>query len=472
MFRKLISKYGLATHLALLAALPVALTPFVNAAAVAVATLWLAFFAALWIFAEPSVRPSERQSEARLRVISGTLRDPLAWFFFVAVLFALVRWLNGGVKMAYDAETSSWSIAAAAIPFFPASVGSEGLVPLAVAVAAAVMVCGIRQGLGYNARIWFGFAAATVAGAEGLAAAICAACEVPAFSKAASSCALANAPFWGSLFGPWVFFALATGVHAESRKWGGLRLLSCVAVSGCMAAQVFFMPPLFAAAYLVIAMLFAVFCLAWAGRVASSGAAARCFVFLVFGSAVVVFLVLTVSPEALRAAKLVALDPTTVFTEAWRTTSDALSRVARAMWLKEPWCGVGVGAFPLQAPFLVQPEDWSALPPQPVRAINGYWMMLAEKGVLGATLLATGTMLLLGYYGKRFVEAWKVARSDEGGAMVSICPPMVWVAPIVLALVLAEAPFTSLFSSSTFVLPMTAALALASATFPKSKEGS
>ena len=194
MFRKLISKYGLATHLALLAALPVALTPFVNAAAVAVTTLWLAFFAALWIFAEPSVRPSERQSEARLRVISGTLRDPIAWFFFVAVLFALVRWLNGGVRMAYDAETSSWSIAAAAIPFFPASVGSEGLLPLAVAVAAAVMVCGIRQGLGYNARIWFGFAAAMVAGAGGLAAAICAACDVPAFSKAARC--LVRGCFW------------------------------------------------------------------------------------------------------------------------------------------------------------------------------------------------------------------------------------------------------------------------------------
>lgn len=326
MFRKLISKYGLATHLALLAAIPVAITPFLAAQAVALATLWLALFAVVWLFAEPSVRAGERHSDARLRVVSGVLRDPIAWFFFIAVVISFLRWLNGGIKMAYDAETSSWSVAPAVIPFFPGSVGSEGLLPLAVVVAAFVLVCGIRQGLGLNARIWFGFFAATVAGVGGMAAAICAICDIPAFAKAASG-GFPDAPFWGSLFAPWVFFALATGVHAEVRRWGGVRILSCVAVSGCVAALVFFTPPLIAAVYLVVAILFSMFCLVWTGRVSASGAAARCFVFLVFGSAVVVFLMLTLSSDEFRAAKLSALDPAIALTDAWRETSAALSRL-------------------------------------------------------------------------------------------------------------------------------------------------
>ena len=469
MFRKLISKYGLATHLALLAAIPVATTPFLAAQAVASATLWLAFFSAIWLFAEPSVRAGERHSDARQRVVFGILRDPISWFFFIAVVISFLRWLNSGIKMAYDAETSSWSVASAAISFFPGSVESEGLMPLAVIVAAFVLVCGIRQGLGYNARIWFGFFAATVAGVGGMAATICATCEMPVFSKAAA-CGFLDAPFWGSLFAPWVFFALAAGVHAEARRWGGVRVLSCVAVSGCVAALVFFAPPLIAAVYFVVAILFAMFCLAWASRVSSSGAAARCFVFLVFGSVVVVFLILTLSSDEFRAAKLSALDPAVALTEAWRETSASLSRVAKAMWLKDPWCGVGIGAFPLQAPFLVQTGDWASLPPQPVRALNGYWMLLAERGVLGAAVLATGTLLLVGYYVRRLVGAWRFARSDEGGAFAFVCPPIVWIAPMLLVLTLAEAPYSSIFSFSAFLLPFTAALALAAAAFPKPKE--
>ena len=96
-----VSKYGLATHLALAAALPAALAQFVSGSTLAVLTLWMSLVAAIWILMEPSVLSGETISGARARVLSRIFRDPLAWFLAVAVLFALARWLNNGVRLAF-----------------------------------------------------------------------------------------------------------------------------------------------------------------------------------------------------------------------------------------------------------------------------------------------------------------------------------------------------------------------------------
>ena len=81
MFHKLITKYGLATHLALLASLPLVLMPFLSERALGVTILWLSAFSVLWLSLEPSIRSGEHLSTARDRVRSSLVRDPLFWFF-------------------------------------------------------------------------------------------------------------------------------------------------------------------------------------------------------------------------------------------------------------------------------------------------------------------------------------------------------------------------------------------------------
>ena len=55
MFQKLITKYGLATHLALLASLPCALQPFLQGHDLGITILWLSGIAGLWLLVEPSI---------------------------------------------------------------------------------------------------------------------------------------------------------------------------------------------------------------------------------------------------------------------------------------------------------------------------------------------------------------------------------------------------------------------------------
>ena len=55
MFHRLITKYGLATHLALLASLPLALLPFLSERHLGLTILWLSALAGLWLLLEPSI---------------------------------------------------------------------------------------------------------------------------------------------------------------------------------------------------------------------------------------------------------------------------------------------------------------------------------------------------------------------------------------------------------------------------------
>ena len=129
MILKIISKYGLAAHLGFLAASPVAFAPFLDAGALGRLVLWLSLFAVVWMIFDPSLRMGEHSADARKRVAMELVRDPFLWFFILVAAFALVRWLNSGIALRYDAEQSAWLVQEAAAPALPASAGEEGTAP-------------------------------------------------------------------------------------------------------------------------------------------------------------------------------------------------------------------------------------------------------------------------------------------------------------------------------------------------------
>ena len=83
--QKLISKYGLAAHLALLAVAPLFLFPFLPGESVATVELWLSGFTLVWLLMEPSRRNEEMLHDARMRVAGDIARDPLFWALLGAV---------------------------------------------------------------------------------------------------------------------------------------------------------------------------------------------------------------------------------------------------------------------------------------------------------------------------------------------------------------------------------------------------
>lgn len=469
MLQKFLSKYGLAIHLALLAAVPLALTPFLGAARLASVVFWLSGLAAVGLLAEPSIRAGEHLSSARRRVRAAFVRDPFFWLFLLAVAFALVRACNTGIALRYDPEQAAWLVGEAALGGGPASVGDTGRSSLAAVFAAGIVALGLRHAVGLMARIAFGVAGAFFSGLGGLAAAGCACAGMEPFAGWLRA-GFADAPFWASLFGVWLVVGITCGAQAEARTWTAARLPFVLGVAGNAAALLFFAPPLVAAAWLVLSALVLVFSLVALARARSGGAVARTCAFALFGYALPVFLLMLFVSEPLRALKVDGLDPALAFPENMKEAGEALSRIAREAWKSRPWFGVGSGALGLHVLFLAEKADWAFLPVAPSFAYNGYWTLLAERGIVGCMIPAVALGLLVAAYVMRLVSAFMFLRDkNDVDIFVFAVPPVTWAMPLALALLAVEAVWSPIFLTDNLLVAVFASLALAAAACPRAK---
>ena len=469
MIQKFLSKYGLSVHLAVLAALPLALTPFLTVATLGSVILWLSAFAAVWLFTEPSLRHGEHISTSRIRLRHEMFLDPFFWFFILVILYAFVRWLNAGIAMGYDVEQAMWLVRDPVWPGFPASTKECGFLPFCVSIAAALVVMGLRNAVGASARIAFGVTGSFLAGLGGLAAGVCACAQVNSFVEATKA-GFEQAPFWASSFGVWLVIGVTSGATAEARKWAFARLPFIFGVAGNLAALVFFAPSLVALAWLVVAVLAFAFSLVAAKRESSAGAVTRCAVLAALGIAIPIILIMAFMPKVFMELKLANLNPTYVFSEAYKGLVEAMARISKKMWLSRPWFGVGEGAFALHVPFLAEKADWAVLPLKPEFAPNGYLMLLAERGIAGALLIAIGLGLQIASYAQRLVGGIRYHKQlDEGGLFVFSVPPVAWTLPLTIFLLLGEAWLSPILDSSTFILTAVVPLALSASSFPRER---
>jgi hypothetical protein len=467
MFHRLITKYGLATHLALLASLPLALLPFLSERQLGLAILWLSAFAGLWLLLEPSIMAGEHLSAARARVRHDMVRDPLFWFFFLMVAFAGVRWLNSGIGMQYNPEEGVWSVTKPYMEILPASVGDSGFLPFVVTVGLGVLVQGVLHGLGLSARISFGIMTGFLLGIAGIACVTLVCFEWEPFLQHAKA-GLMSGPFYGSFFGLILLMSLMSGIQAESRKWTAARLPFCVAIAGNLAGLLFFAPPALSMCYVAFAVLMTLFSFVHLSRDGALVRVAYSLTMVIFGTALAVCALLSFAPEAVVKAKSEGLDIAAAFPDSYRQTSEILRRISRAMWQESPWSGVGIGAFNLHAKFLAEKADWHVLAPNVSSALNSYWTILAERGILGSLMLASSAVLFLFVWIRNLVQSVKYLHTrDDADVFLFACPSIVWVLPAALALFCVEALFTPVLSCSVTLFAVSALLALSAASFPR-----
>ena len=472
MIQKFLSKYGLAVHLAVLAALPLALTPFLTAATLASVTLWLSALAAVWFFTEPSLRQGEHISSSRARLRRELAVDPFFWFAVLLLVYGLVRWLNAGIALHYDPEQAVWAVRDPSWAGFPASTPSAGLLPLTSLIALSFVVLGLRNGVGASGRVMFGLVGSFAAGLGGFSVAACACYGAPAF-VAATKTGFGQCPFGASAFGIWLVISICAGVIAEGNRWALARLLFIFGVGGNLAALLFFAPPLVAVCWLALGVAALVFGLVYLARTRAMSAVTHAAVLTVFGMAIPIFMIMTFMTQDFLSFKQMNLDPAVAFSESARNTSAVLTRLAKSMWTTHPWFGVGEGAFGLYLPFLAEKGDWAVLPLKVTSAYNGYFMVLAERGVGGLLFLVAGLCLLIATYVMRLLGGMKAVKaSDEGKGLVFGVSPSAWALPLTVVPVLAEACFSPVLSMPAFVLTAAIPLALAASSFPKAKKTS
>lgn len=429
--QKAISKYGLAAHLALLAVAPLFLFPFCGEIWTARTLLWLSFLAFVWVLVEPSRRKGEMLHDARFRVFISVFRDPLFWFSIFLAIVAFVRWINGGVMMSYDAENAVWNLTEPALPFLPGSVSGCGYLPFASVIAVAVVMQGCRHALGKAARLGFLFIASALVGVAAVIAVTCAACGHRG-AIAAAKCAAVDATYVGNAFG--LYFAASMGalVGAFERKWNRAMPLLIFSVGGCGVGLYMFSTDLVIVVHALLAVVALAFSLMFAQRRIGGLAIPKCLALLLVAIAAGVVFAMGVVPSSVKAERFAFLcqDGVKFVPDGFLAAREALSKIAAAVWKDHSWLGTGLGSFPLDIRFNASEGDWVLMASNQAGALNGWWQMLAERGIAGVLLFVSPLFFLALTYSMRAVAAVRDAVSKGRPLEIMAFQPICWIGPI------------------------------------------
>lgn len=464
--QKAIAKYGLAAHLALLAVAPLFLFPFCGADWTVRALLWLSLSAFVWMLSAPSCRKDELPHDARARVALSVRTDPLFWFSLFLVVLAAVRWANDGVAMCYDAEAGAWILSEPRLPFLPGCAAGSGAMQFAVAVAAVVLMQAARHALGKSARVCFLFAAAFLAGVAALTAGVAVMCG-HARTLDLVTCPTTDAAYVGSAFGLHLMGSMVATAGAFERKWQRAMPLLAIGIAGCAVGLYLFAPDLTIAVYVVGAVLALAMSLVYAHVRIGSLAAPKILAFLLAVSALPAFFIVAAVPDSVKEARFAALFADgRFFADGFLEARAALSAIAAKVWKEHPWFGTGLGSFALDIRFTATPDDWNLFSARQVGALNGWWQMLAERGISGILLFVAPVFFLAWTYVLRAVAfvTDAVARHRVSG-VVAIHPVCV-LGPLAVAAAAACGFFDHSFWSPETVLAAVAMFAMAGSAFP------
>lgn len=408
--QKAISKYGLAAHLALLAVAPLLLFQFCGDEWIARTLIWLSILVTVWMLVEPSRRKGEMLHDARTRVFRSVYRDPLFWLFVVLAVIAAIRSLNGGVAMAYDAETMEWSLRPPTLSFLPGSVDGTGYLHFATAIATAAISIACRHALGKSARVCFLFIASFLAGVCAIVLSLAAFCGHHA-TLDAMACSLADPTFVGNAFGLHFAGSMIALVGTFERKWKRAAPLLIVAIGGCGVGLYVFSPDFVIVMYVGLALFSLLISLLYAQRKMGGLVVPKCLAFLLIAAAAGFLIAVGLLPESVKAARFAWLGTKVggILPDTMLAARDALSAIAFSVWKSHSWIGTGLGSFGLDIRFEASAETWRILANGQNGALNGWWQMLAERGILGLVLFASPMVLMAWTYILRAFYAVKHA---------------------------------------------------------------
>ena len=393
----LISRYGLAAHLAILAVAPLFMT--------AIGVLWVAALAAVWLIMEPTCQEHEANHEARRRVLNKILHDPVTWAGFLLVGLAALRAINGGIAMKYDAEETRWFVSTAMWPALPGSANGFGLMNLTVALSLLIVLQGGRHGLSDFTRIVFALFSSLFAA--------CVAFVLAVLSKGGHAetlslvaCPLTQFGSLGLVFGVYSVIGIVAVAGAFEIGWHAAKPLALVSLCGTAFGAFAFSPPLTAlviASALALVFAYAFFYLAMKLK---GSAGYKIPVVVGLASVAAGLLAVGVLPEETVSEKVTVWQTADFLSESFLQIRETLSKIALAAWRNAPWNGTGLGSFAFDVRFGADESDWLILKSGHKAALNGYHQLLVERGLIGAIAICVFLGSVLWSFGRRLVRSW------------------------------------------------------------------
>lgn len=450
--QKLITKYGLAAHLAFLAVAPLFLSP--------IPLLWVSALVAVWVIVEPSRIGNEMLHGARDRVASGLVRDPLFWILLALIVVSGVRALNGGVATVYDAELGTWTIASPQWPILPGTVcGESAVMHFATSVSLCVVVMGCRHALGRSARFACALAAGGFVGLIYLARVLMSCTDISVFAKTAV--VSSETPIYqGMAFGTLLLLSLTSLVTVFERRWWKALPFQILGIVGAAFTTFLYSPAYMSALWSIGLVIIAFYAFLYLRFVVGKLADFKYLVVIGVSltiAGMLAMIVLTPDQMDLRIAPFLSHDG--FLSRTFLNSREALSRISLAIWKDHPWLGTGLSSFALDLNFHAAETDWRVISPLQTAPLNGFWLLLVERGVVGAFFVLVPLALLVISYVNRFI-----------GALRTFPHPLAILAPVLLVVtVLTLLLDCSAFAPAAFLL-IFAVITLSANSFAKKEE--
>ena len=453
--QKIVSNYAAAAHLALMAVAPLFLYPYASADATAVVLLWLSLAGAVWIVMAPSRISGESAHAARSRFVSEVLRDPLFWICLILVAFSGIRALNDGVAAVYDAETMKWSLSPPPAPLLPGCVKGEGFLPFAACVALLVAFMGARHALGGAATYTFFFCSSVLSGLAGLVSVFALMYGHEGVVGLAQA-SYRDPSFVGAAYGVSMLGGVVATFACVMEKWMRAEPLALFGMTGTGLGLVLFSPPATITVFALAFVLFAFTSFMIQHKMFEGSGFLRCALAVAISIVLPALYFMSFDDPSPIAAKQSLFASLKLFPEGFAESRKALSAIALKVWKAGPWLGSGAGSFPLDVRFNATPADWAVIGPVQAGVPNGWWRLLAERGVLGALMFALPLGFLAWTYFSGVVRSFGMFRWQ----------PVHCLAPFTAAALVACAFVDASFMRADVLLAAGAALALSGDAFP------
>lgn len=279
-----------------------------------------------------------------------------------------------------------------------------------------------------------------------------------AVAAEALKCPYVALSFVGVAFAVHSVGGVVAAVSAIENKWNRVIPLLILSV-GFSAAGAFAFSPAYVSGIFLIAWL-VVFGYSFYYALCVIRSTAEFKMLIVVGVALLCgwVLVTMTASGSFVAARASAFVDRVFFADWYESARDALSSLAVKAWMASPWTGTGIGSFGLDIRFNATPDDWAVIPKGLSVPPFGWLLLLTERGIAGAAMLALPLIMVTVTYFMRLV-GWLFVRTAP--------QPGCWVAPVVLLAVAATAFFDCSYLRADVLMAVAAVLTLSASTFPK-----
>jgi len=427
--------------------------------------LWLSLIAFEVALLLPTVRSGENLADARQRVVRTVVADPFFYISLVALIYAVLQWLNSDCKRVYLPDADLWQFTPPRWSWAPFGVNATAALMSFSAIFASATGClCLRHIISQTGKRYLLQVAACVSGAMAIFFVWKASYGVEPYGEYAVN----GGDGIGIFFSLWLIMGMGAYVDALARQQRGSEGLFALGIVGNLVGMLYFAKILPLLISSILALLVFFYWFAYLGVCVPRNVKLKLFLVsfvVVISVATATIFVFPGNPVAVKVKSLQNID---VYWHGLSETKGLRTSSAMKIWQEHPWVGVGPDGFRQFVGTVISGKEWRLLKTDQACVYNDCVQFLCEYGLFGFLLLVSAIVTLMASICYRARIAWKQGplENDCNNALLLRVSPLVFTGVLAVGLCFLESWFSCPFRTPSVSMSWVFVLAMLSGFLP------